>query len=124
MQLDKKTPLLMTLIDKRHVHARKCKEHLDECGSCRESIKFFASVPLGVLSEALQERQRPPLRTSMLDAGVANFMDLYTSESERNIRIPSKRKAVMQMGRAIKIFQAVADARKSDEQAARRKKGA
>jgi hypothetical protein len=42
----------------RHAHARKCKEHVEDCGVCQANVKWFAALPPRDLSAVLRERRK------------------------------------------------------------------
>lgn len=38
-------------------HAKKCKKMLDDCSHCQANIKFFATLPLPLLTKVTEERR-------------------------------------------------------------------
>jgi hypothetical protein len=110
MLLTIKTPLLRAMIEKRHAHARRCKDFLGDCHVCKQNVKFFAGVPSPILSEALQEIQRPPLRIKMLEIAEDNLLNALEGHT-----IDTSRKSLHDMMRAFRIFKLVKDARSTDE---------
>ncbi len=39
-------------------HARSCKKPIDSCQTCQASIAWFASLPLVLLSQVLEDRPK------------------------------------------------------------------
>jgi hypothetical protein len=59
------TTALAHQIAHRHDHAAKCKHDTSECKVCQDNMKFFAELPLPLLSEALQDRQARTFKKSL-----------------------------------------------------------
>lgn len=42
--------------DSYATHARACKKSIEDCATCRESVDYFASLPLDTLALVTEDR--------------------------------------------------------------------